>query len=130
LVDSVGAPSTENSEATGLYKEVEDVQEDVKELTDAVGSADDSLGDDVQTIWAHVNNHTERIETLEAIDHSLLATKEEVADEAKAREDADKALQDQINLIMDNPDTENVINSITEFTKYIEEHGNVADGFR
>lgn len=130
LVDSVGAPSTENSEATGLYKEVEDVQEDVKELTDAVGSADDALGENVQTIWAHVNNHTERIEVLEAIDHSLLATKAEVEAEAKTRDDADKALQDQINLIMNNPDTENVIDSINEFTQYIEEHGSIADGFR
>ena len=92
LVDSVGAPSTDNSEATGLYKEVEDVQENVKELTDTVGNSDDALDENVQTIWAHVNNHTERIETLEAIDHSLLATKEEVAAEAKARESADKAL--------------------------------------
>ena len=130
LVDSVGAPSTDNSEATGLYKEVEDVQADVKELTDTVGNSDDALDENVQTIWAHVNNHTERIETLEAIDHSLLATKEEVAAEAKTRENADKALQDQINLIMNNPDTENVIDSINEFTQYIEEHGNIADGFR
>ena len=130
LVDSVGAPSTENSEATGLYKEVEDVQEDVKELTDAVGNSDDALDENVQTIWAHVNNHTERIETLEAIDHSLLATKAEVEAEAKARDDADKALQNQINLIMNNPETENVIDSINEFTKYIEDHGSIADGFR
>lgn len=130
LVDSVGAPSTENSEATGLYKEVEDVQEDVKELTDAVGNSDDALDENVQTIWAHVNNHTERIETLEAIDHRLLATKAEVEAEAKARDDADKALQNQINLIMNNPETENVIDSINEFTKYIEDHGSIADGFR
>lgn len=130
LVNSVGAPSTENSEATGLYKEVEDVQEDVKELTDAVGNSDDALDENVQTIWAHVNNHTERIETLEAIDHSLLATKTEVEAEAKARDDADKALQNQINLIMNNPETENVIDSINEFTKYIEDHGSIADGFR
>ena len=130
LVNSVGAPSSENSEATGLYKEVEDVQEDVKELTDAVGNSDDALDENVQTIWAHVNNHTERIETLEAIDHSLLATKAEVEAEAKARDDADKALQNQINLIMNNPETENVIDSINEFTKYIEDHGSIADGFR
>lgn len=130
LVNSVGAPSSENSEATGLYREVEDVQEDVKELTDAVGNSDDALDENVQTIWAHVNNHTERIETLEAIDHSLLATKAEVEAEAKARDDADKALQNQINLIMNNPETENVIDSINEFTKYIEDHGSIADGFR
>ena len=130
LIDSLGTPSTENSEATGLYKEVEDIQEEVKELADIVGNSNDALDENVQTIWAHVNNHTARIETLEAIDHSLLATKGEVAAEAKLREDADKILQNQINLIMDNPDTENIIDSINEFTKYIEEHGSIANGFR
>ena len=174
LVDSVGAPSTENSEATGLYKEVEDVQEDVKELTDAVGSSEDALGDDVQTLWAHVNDHTGRLEDLEAIDHSLLATKEELAAEADRADKAEKvnaaaikviaddylkaadianmatdaeveaavkveadrakgveeSLQTQINTIMSNPDAEGAINSINEFTKYIEDHGEIADGFR
>ena len=174
LVDSVGAPSTENSEATGLYKEVEDVQEDVKELTDTVGSADDSLGNDVQTLWAHVNDHTGRLEELETIDHSLLATKEELAAEVDRADKAEKAnaaaikviaddylkaadianmatdaeveaavkveadrakgveesLQTQINAIMNNPDAEGAINSINEFTKYIEDHGEIADGFR
>ena len=174
LVDSVGAPSTENSEATGLYKEVEDVQVDVEELVDAVGSSDDALTDDVQTLWAHVNDHTGRLEELEAIDHSLYATKEELAAEADRADKAEKAnavaikaiaddylkaadiadmatdaeveaavkaeadrakgveesLQNQINLIMNNPDTENVIDSINEFTKYVEDHGEIAEGFR
>ena len=174
LVDSVGAPSTENSEATGLYKEVEDVQADVEELVDAVGSSDDALTDDVQTLWAHVNDHSDRLEELEAIDHSLYATKEELAAEADRADKAEKAnaaaikviaddylkaadiadmatdaeveaavkaeadrakgieesLQNQINLIMNNPDTENVVDSINEFTKYVEEHGEIAEGFR
>lgn len=197
LVDSVGAPSTENSEATGLYKEVEDVQEDVEELIDAVGTKDDSLGNDVQTLWAHVNDHTGRLEALEEIDHDLYALAADLADEtkraedaekanaaaikaiaddylkaadkyddtalanrvktieddylkaedianmatdaeveaavaaeAKARDDADKELQRQINLIMDNPDTQDVIDSIEEFKTYIDEHGEIAEGFR
>ena len=41
-----------------------------------------------------------------------------------------KALQDQIDLIMNNPDTEDVINSINEFTQYIADHGEIAEGFR
>jgi hypothetical protein len=174
LVNSVGAPSTENSEATGLYKEVEDVQEDVKELTDAVGSSEDALGDDVQTLWAHVNDHTGRLEELEAIDHDAFATKVELAAEADRADKAEKAnaaaikviaddylkaadianmatdaeveaavkveadrakgveesLQTQINAILNNPDAEGAINSINEFTKYIEDHGEIADGFR
>ena len=44
---------------------------------------------------------------------------------------ADKeALQTQINTIMNNPDAEGAINSINEFTKYVEDHGTIADGFR
>ena len=226
LADSLGAPSTENSEATGLYKEVEDVQEEVEELIDVIGSADDSLNENVQTIWAHVNNTVERIVELEKFDHGAYALNadleaeaaraaaaekanadaikaiaddylknedkyddtavvgriaaieadylkaehianmatvadveaeaaaREAADaaeviardaaiavetaareaalaaEVEAREAADQTLQNQINLIMDNPDTENVVNSINEFITYIEEHGEIAEGFR
>ena len=39
-------------------------------------------------------------------------------------------LQSQINTIASSPDIENVISSINEFTQYIEEHGEIADGFR
>lgn len=65
LETSVGAPSTEGSPATGLYKEVEDVQEDVKNLTDEVGTSDDALGENVNTLWAHVNSHESRIGAIE-----------------------------------------------------------------
>ena len=39
-------------------------------------------------------------------------------------------LQTQINTILNNPDAEGAINSINEFTKYIADHGEIADGFR
>ena len=42
----------------------------------------------------------------------------------------EEGLQNQINLIMNNPDTKDVIDSIAEFTAYVEEHGEIADGFR
>lgn len=41
-----------------------------------------------------------------------------------------ESLQTQINTIVNNPDTEGVINSINEFTQYVEEHGELAEGFR
>ena len=171
---SLGAPSAEGQEATGLYKEVEDVQADVEELVDVIGSEDDSLSEDVKTVWANINDQAGRLEALEAFDHSVYATKEELSAEADRADKAEKAnaaaikaiaddylkaehianmatdaeveaavkaeadrakgveegLQNQINLIMNNPDTENVINSINEFTQYIEDHGEIADGFR
>lgn len=71
---------------------------------------------------------------LKAADIANMATDAEV--EAAVKAEADRAkeveegLQNQINLIMNNPDTENVIDSINEFTKYVEEHGEIAEGFR
>ena len=44
--------------------------------------------------------------------------------------DTTDSLQTQINTIFNNPDAEGAINSINEFTKYIEDHGEIADGFR
>ena len=62
------------------------------------------------------------------------ATQDEVSNAVAAEESratkAEENLQTQINTIMNNPDTEGVINSINEFTAYIEEHGEIADGFR
>ena len=43
---------------------------------------------------------------------------------------AEAGLQTQINTIMNNPDAEGAINSINEFTQYVEEHGEIAEGFR
>ena len=42
----------------------------------------------------------------------------------------EEGLQNQINLIMNNPDTKDVIDSIAEFTQYVADHGTIADGFR
>ena len=41
-----------------------------------------------------------------------------------------EVLQTQINTIMNNPDTENVINSINEFTQYVKDHGTIAESMR
>ena len=64
------------------------------------------------------------------------ATGEEARIEALVTAEAERAagveesLQNQINTIMNNPDTEGVINSINEFTQYIADHGEIAEGFR
>ena len=61
--------------------------------------------------------------TNEQIDAAIAAEKERA-------ELAETGLQTQINTIMNNPDTEGVINSINEFTQYIADHGEIAEGFR
>lgn len=96
---SVGVPSAEGQEATGLYKEVEDVQEDVENLTSVVGTSEDALGENVDTLWAHVNDHEGRIDALEDIDHSVYALKTALEQEAKDRAAADEALGKRIDAI-------------------------------
>ena len=65
----------------------------------------------------------------EGIESGLAGRIKAVEDDyLKATDKAD--LQNQINTIMNNPDTEGVINSINEFTQYITEHGEIAEGFR
>ena len=65
-----------------------------------------------------------------------MAAEKANADAIKAISDdylkaADKeALQTQINTIMSNPDAEGAINSINEFTQYINDHKPVAEAFR
>lgn len=53
-----------------------------------------------------------------------------IAAEKERAEGVEANLQTQIDTIMNNPDTEGVINSINEFTKYIADHGEIAEGFR
>lgn len=50
--------------------------------------------------------------------------------EVTARENAVSGLQNQIDTIMNNPDAENAINSINEFSAWVAEHGTIADGMR
>lgn len=58
------------------------------------------------------------------------ATKAALEEEANRAKGVENNLQTQINTIMSNPDAEGAINSINEFTQYIEEHGEIAEGFR
>ena len=53
-----------------------------------------------------------------------------VTAEAERAAGVEEGLQNQINLIMNNPDTKDVIDSIAEFTAYVEEHGTIAEGMR
>ena len=74
-----------------------------------------------------------RIKAIED-DYLVEADKTELAGlitaEKERAEGVEAGLQTQINTIMNNPDTEGVINSINEFTQYIADHGQIAEGFR
>lgn len=60
----------------------------------------------------------------------LKADKTALEEEVERAKGVEEGLQDQIDLIMNNPDTKDVIDSIAEFTQYISEHGEIAEGFR
>lgn len=61
---------------------------------------------------------------------ALKADASALAQEVTDRTNAVAGLQTQIDTILNNPDTEGVINSINEFTQYIADHGEIAEGFR
>lgn len=100
------------------------------------------IGDGVKT-WAELpyfkGNEDEvaalvsRVQAIED-DYLKAADKTELSDALNAEitraQAAEESLQNQINVIMNNPDTEGVINSIEEFTQYINDHGAIAEGFR
>lgn len=91
-----------------------------------------------------INNEKQRAEGVEgglrtdvdAIKGDYLKTADKTALEGKITAEETRAksveegLQNQINIIMNNPDAEGAINSINEFTKYVEDHGEIAEGFR
>ena len=60
---------------------------------------------------------------------ALKASQEALDAEIERATGVEEGLQNQINTIMNNPDAEGAINSINEFTAYIAEHGEIADGF-
>ena len=114
LQAQIGEASAEGKDATGLTARIE-------ELEGLVG--DDKVSD---AIAAAVKVEKERAEGIEGGLETRLA-----AVEADYLTSTDKeALQTQINTIMNNPDAEDAINSINEFTAWVAEHGTIAEGMR
>lgn len=83
---------------------------------------------DVATIKGDYLKGSDKTELSNAI--TLKADQTALDKEVEDREAAVSGLQTQINTIMNNPDAENAINSINEFTQYVTDHATIADGFR
>ena len=106
---------------------------------EALGNRVTAVEGDVRTIKGDYLKATDKTELSDAITAEANRAKgieggletRLAAVESDYLKAADKeALQTQINTIMNNPDAEGAINSINEFTKYVEDHGTIADGFR
>lgn len=118
ITEANTAVATEKSRAEGIEAGLR---------TDVNAIMEDYLtSDDKNELAEAIADEAERAA---GVEEGLAARIKAVEDDYLTSEDAE-ALQNQINLIMNNPDTDKVINSITEFTQYIEDHGEIADGFR
>ena len=95
---------TANAEA------IEDLDGELERLTGGVVVA--------EAIEAAVKVEKERAEGIEAGLESRL----KAVEDTYATDDDVAGLQNQINLIMNNPDTKDVIDSIAEFTQYVADH--------
>ena len=65
LEEALGTPGDENTEASGIYKEIDNVEAEVEELVDTIGTAEDSLSDETNTLWANVNDLSDRLDAIE-----------------------------------------------------------------
>lgn len=109
--------------------------ETVGAIADRVTQAEKDI-DAIEADYLKAADKTELSEAITAEANRAKGIEGGLETRLKAVEDdylkaADKeALQTQINTIMNNPDAEGAINSINEFTKYVADHGTIADGFR
>ena len=115
---------------SGLRTDVDAIKGDYLKGTDKTelqGNIDEVAGN-VATIAGDYLKASDKTELQGKIDAKVAQT-----DYDTKMEEIDggiEGLQTQINTIMNNPDAEGAINSINEFTQYIADHGEIADGFR
>lgn len=145
-VQGIQADYLKAADKTELSGKIDDAQADVDALAGKVGEvpADKTVVQmiaDAQTaatyddtkvkedIAANAKAIADEKERAEGIEGGLETRLKAVEDDYLKAADKE-ALQNQINTIMNNPDAEGAINSINEFTKYVTDHGTIADGFR
>ena len=123
-----GEGNVESQIAAAVAAEAELREAADSDLQDAIDALEALVGEDnvAEAIAAAVKAEKERAEGIEG----GLETRLAAVEEDFLTSDDKQALQGQIDLIMNNPDTEKVINSISEFTQYIEDHGEIAEGLR
>lgn len=140
--EAKGAAATAKGEIEAVIGVVTEGKTVVKMIEDAQAAAtydDTELAGRVKTIeddylkaehkTALENAINAEKERAEGIEGGLRTDVDAIkADYLKASDKQD--LQTQIDTIMENPDAAGAINSIKEFTAYIQEHGEIAEGFR
>ena len=120
-----GVKATAEAAATKVYVDEELAKKADKSVVDAMYT--NSKIDELIEAEADRADKAEKANAaaIKAIADDYLKT----ADKTELEGDIE-GLQTQINTIMSNPDAEGAINSINEFTQYIADHGEIAEGFR
>ena len=90
-------------------------------LQDQITALDELVGD--KKVSEQITDVTDPLDARIKAVEDTYAKAEDVSKDVKG-------LQDQIDTILDNPDAEGAINSIKEFTAYIDEHKPIAEAFR
>ena len=128
------AVDTEKSRAegieSGLRTDVNAIKGDYLKAADKTTLQDniDGVAGRVATIEGDYLKAADKTTLQDNIDAKVAQTDYDAkVEEIKGTTDG---LQTQIDTIMNNPDAEGAINSINEFTKYVADHGAIADGFR
>ena len=114
----------------GLRTDVDAIKADylkAADKTELQGNID-AVAEDVADIVADYLKAADKTELEGKID--LKAAQTALDAEIERATGVEEGLQNQINLIMNNPETKDVIDSISEFTQYIADHGEIAEGFR
>jgi hypothetical protein len=134
IADVESAASEEHERLEGLIGDNADaIAQEVEDREGAIADLKEELEGSIAT-KVEQSVYDEEVAALAAEDERLAGLIGEnataISDEASRAMGVEESLQTQINTIMNNPDTEGVINSINEFTEYITEHGAIAEGFR
>ena len=124
LVGTLPADATVSTVVEYINKKTEGIATDaaLAELQNKVTTAEG----EITTIKS--THATDKTELQGKID--LKADQTALAAEIARAEGVEAGLQTQINTILENPDAEGAINSIKEFTEYINEHKPIAEAFR
>lgn len=142
--EAQGYANAKDEAIAAAKKAGDDAQDAVDALAELVGTLPE--GTTAENVVAYIDAKTANIasdETVGAIDNRVKAIEadylvaadktelsEAIAAEKERAEGVEEGLQNQINLIMNNPGTKDVIDSIAEFTQYVADHGTIAEGMR
>lgn len=126
LVGTLPTDTTASTVVEYINKKTEGIATDAA-LAELQGKVTTAEGN-ISTIMGDYLKTSDKTELQGKID--LKADQTALAAEIARAEGIEASLQTQINTILENPDAEGAINSIKEFTEYVNEHKPIAEAFR